>query len=71
MRRFQELVKILRDATAEMKSRADCSSTSVVSGGELFLRFITLASEAIEHEDVSTSFTFNVEFNYSIHILEL
>ncbi|TRY69033.1 hypothetical protein TCAL_01418 [Tigriopus californicus] len=48
---IQELVELLRAATQVMKCKADCSSTSVVSGGELFLRFITLASEALEQED--------------------
>ena len=52
---LQELVAILKHATDTMKNKVDCSSTSVVSGGELFLRFITLASKALE-ESVSIYF---------------
>jgi len=40
---LQELSENLRNATAEMK-KADCSTTSVQSGCELFQRFITLAA---------------------------
>ena len=49
---LQELVQKINGATEEMKTQVDCSSVSVVSGGELFLRCITLASEAIESEEV-------------------
>ena len=47
-RTLQELVKLLKDASDEMKSKVDCSVSSVVSGCELFLRFITLASKLEE-----------------------
>ena len=40
-----ELIKLLKEASNEMKSSVDCSVSSVVSGCELFLRFITLASQ--------------------------
>ncbi|CAM6054853.1 unnamed protein product [Sphagnum tenellum] len=50
---LQELVQKLNRATEEMKTRVDCSSASVESGGKLFLRFITLASEALEKDQVS------------------
>ena len=40
---LQELSENLRKATAEMK-KANCSTTSVQSGCELFQRFITLAA---------------------------
>ncbi len=50
---LQELVEKLKAATDHMKTTVDCSSISVASGGELFLRFITLSSEAIETEGVS------------------
>ncbi len=53
---LQELVRLLNGAKEDMKTKVDCSSVSVVSGGELFLRFITLASEALEKEDVSAYF---------------
>ena len=46
-RTLQELVKLLQEASNEMKS-VDCSVSSVVSGCELFLRFITLASKLEE-----------------------
>merc|ERR1711899_700519 len=46
-RTLQELVKLLKEASNEMKS-VDCSVSSVVSGCELFLRFITLASKLEE-----------------------
>ncbi len=52
---LQELVLKIKSAKEEMKTKVDCSSVSVVSGGELFLRFITLASEALEKEDVRKS----------------
>jgi len=45
---LQELLELLKFATAEMKSKVDCSVSSVVSGSELFLRFITLASRLEE-----------------------
>lgn len=44
---LQELVKLLKEASNEMK-KVDCSVSSVVSGCELFLRFITLASKLEE-----------------------
>ena len=44
-------MRTLNGAKEEMKTKVDCSSVSVVSGGELFLRFITLASEELEQED--------------------
>jgi len=47
---LQELVRILMAARDAMKTQVDCSSVSVASAGELFLRFITLASEALEGE---------------------
>ena len=47
---LQELVRLLNKATARIRREVDCSSVSVASGAELFLRFITLASEAIESE---------------------
>ena len=43
-----ELIKLLKEASNEMKSSVDCSVSSVVSGCELFLRFITLASRLEE-----------------------
>merc|ERR1719414_892134 len=46
-RTLQELVKLLKEASNEMKT-VDCSVSSVVSGCELFLRFITLASKLEE-----------------------
>ena len=46
-RTLQELVKLLQEASNEMKT-VDCSVSSVVSGCELFLRFITLASKLEE-----------------------
>ena len=46
-RTLQELVKLLKEASNEMK-KVDCSVSSVVSGCELFLRFITLASKLEE-----------------------
>lgn len=45
---LQELVELLKWSTMEMKSKVDCSVSSVVSGSELFLRFITLASRLEE-----------------------
>jgi len=45
---LQELVELLKWSTVEMKSKVDCSVSSVVSGSELFLRFITLASRLEE-----------------------
>lgn len=45
---LQELVELLKWSTLEMKSKVDCSVSSVVSGSELFLRFITLASRLEE-----------------------
>ena len=42
-----ELIKLLKEASNEMSS-VDCSVSSVVSGCELFLRFITLASKLEE-----------------------
>lgn len=48
----QELVALLRNATETMKLKVDCSSASVASGGELFLRFITLASNELESQSV-------------------
>lgn len=44
-RTLQELVKVLKDATKQMKTEVDCSACSVTSGCELFLRFITLVSQ--------------------------
>ena len=46
-RTLQELVKLLKEASNVMKN-VDCSVSSVVSGCELFLRFITLASKLEE-----------------------
>jgi len=46
-RTLQELVKLLKQASDQMKN-VDCSVSSVVSGCELFLRFITLASKLEE-----------------------
>ena len=46
-RTLQELVKLLKQASDQMKN-VDCSISSVVSGCELFLRFITLASKLEE-----------------------
>lgn len=46
---LQELIKLLKEACDEMKSQVDCSTCSVTSGCELFLRFITLASKLEEH----------------------
>ena len=48
---LQELVLLLNQATEAMKTRVDCSSISVASGCQLFLRFITLASEQLETQD--------------------
>merc|ERR1719300_2308740 len=45
---LQELIELLKWSTQEMKSKVDCSVSSVVSGSELFLRFITLASRLEE-----------------------
>lgn len=45
---LQELVKLIKEASHDMKSQVDCSVSSVVSGCELFLRFITLASKLEE-----------------------
>lgn len=45
---LQELIELLKWSTLEMKSKVDCSVSSVVSGSELFLRFITLASRLEE-----------------------
>ena len=45
---LQELVKLIKEASVEMKTRVDCSVSSVESGCELFLRFITLASKLEE-----------------------
>jgi translation initiation factor eIF-2B subunit alpha len=45
---LQELVKLLKDATKQMKGQVDCSACSVTSGCELFLRFITLTSRLEE-----------------------
>ena len=47
---LQELVAKIRGATEIMKTDVDCSAISVKSGGELFLRFITLASSQLEDE---------------------
>ena len=47
---LQELVAKIRGATEVMKGGVDCSAISVKSGGELFLRFITLASSQLEDE---------------------
>jgi hypothetical protein len=47
---LQELVQKLKGATEQMKTGVDCSAISVASGGELFLRFITLASALLEDE---------------------
>lgn len=46
---LQELIKLLKEACDQMKSEVDCSTCSVTSGCELFLRFITLASKLEEH----------------------
>ncbi len=45
---LQELIELLKNATKEMKDKVDCSACSVQSGCELFLRFITLASQLEE-----------------------
>ena len=42
---LQELIKLLKEAVNQMKKEVDCSACSVTSGCELFLRFITLASQ--------------------------
>ena len=49
---LQELIKILKGACNEMKTQVDCSACSVTSGGELFLRFITLASKLEEEVSI-------------------
>jgi len=46
---LQELIKLLKEAGDQMKKEVDCSACGVQSGCELFLRFITLASN-IEEE---------------------
>ncbi len=51
---LQELIKILREAGHEMMTRVDCSTCSVTSGCELFLRFITLASTLEEEVHLIT-----------------
>lgn len=49
---LQELIAILKASKDRMKTTVDCSSTSVVSGCELFVRFITLAAnDALEASD--------------------
>lgn len=45
---LQELLELLKFATLEMKSKVDCSVSSVVSGSELFRRFITLETRLEE-----------------------
>ena len=45
---LQELIVILKEAINQMKKEVDCSTCSVNSGCELFLRFITLASKLEE-----------------------
>ena len=45
---LQELIKLLKEATDQMKREVDCSACSVTSGCELFLRFITLAARLEE-----------------------
>ena len=45
---LQELIKLLKEATEQMKTEVDCSACSVTSGCELFLRFITLAARLEE-----------------------
>jgi len=45
---LQELIKLLKEACDQMKKEVDCSTCSVQSGCELFLRFITLASKLEE-----------------------
>jgi hypothetical protein len=52
---FQELVKLLKEATRQMKTEVDCSVSSVTSGCALFLQFITLQSTKLE-EGVSSFF---------------
>ena len=47
-------MKLLKEATHQMKTEVDCSVSSVTSGSELFLRFITLQSNKLE-EAVSES----------------
>ena len=55
---LQELIELLKWSTQEMKSKVDCSVSSVVSGSELFLRFITLASRLEEGVRNSVLFCF-------------
>ena len=55
---LQELVAKLRGATEIMKTAVDCSAISVKSGGELFLRFITINSAVtLELEDAVSDTT--------------
>ena len=45
---LHSLMKLLKEATSQMKKEVDCSACGVTSGCELFLRFITLASRLEE-----------------------
>ena len=47
----------MNEATHQMKTEVDCSVSSVTSGSELFLRFITLQSNKLE-EGVSGNLPF-------------
>ena len=62
------MVVLLKNATHIMKTKVDGSSTSVVSGGELFLRFITLASKAIEDNVRREAITVDMLKNLAVFI---
>jgi len=52
---FQEFFVVLRNAGSQMIKQVDCSASSVRSGCDLFLQFITLQSSRLE-EGVSKDY---------------
>ena len=68
---LQELIKLLKEATEQMKTEVDCSACSVTSGCELFLRFITLAAR-LEEEVFYFSFQlFEIHSKIVLHFRRL
>ena len=68
---LQELIKLLKEATEQMKTEVDCSACSVTSGCELFLRFITLAARLEEEVFYFTFQVFEIHSKIVLHFRRL